>query len=322
MRKHFTKFLALATVAVTAAVFTGCSSDEGPIADLNGDATIPMSRAARSQVVIDFEAMMDMEGNTDVLANPTSWGRNYYTDTLNYQQVKSLMDYDGYFLSEINSGIWPVGSTRRESYAFGGIALSDWAITQNPSVNPNPNRPFNSDWWMSEDNQMSVKNTARTAAGQRGGAGAGGSDNFGVVYGYDDSFGYTKEATFTIPVGPMTLKSLKICNTAYTYGVIQNGNEWHGEGGVVVTAESLVKTKGYLTLIIKCYDGSDNIVKRVETPLADYRNGKSFCVTTWTEVPINASNVEKVQFGFWGSDVKSGGLCTPAYVAIDDIVLE
>lgn len=320
--KKLLRFAAYGFALAAAVTFTGCSNEDALVDNFDAADGKPLTRSASSQVVIDFENMMDMEGNADVLANPTSRGTNYYTDTLNYQQVKSLMDYNACFLSEINSGIWPVGSPRRESYAFGGIALSDWAITQNPSVNPDPNRPFNADWWMSEDNQMSVKNTARTATGQRGGAGAGGSDNFGVVYGYDDSFGYTKEATFTIPMGPMTLKSLKICNTVYAYGVIQNGNEWHGEGGVVVTAESLVKTKGYFTLIIKCYDGSGNLVKRVETPLADYRNGKNFCVTTWTEVSINATNVEKVQFGFWGSDVKSGGLCTPAYVAIDDIVLE
>ena len=106
---------------------------------------------------------------------------------------------------------------------------------------------------------MSVYNTARTKTGNRGGAGANGSNNFAVVYGYDDVYANTtKEATFVIP--SMTLKSLKICNTAYTYGVIQNGNVWEGEDDVTVLAQSLVKTKGYLTLIIKCYDGDDNLV--------------------------------------------------------------
>lgn len=319
MRKHFTKFLALATVAVTAAVFTGCSSEETPIADFNGDANAPMSRAAHSQVVIDFDNLISFAAG-DALAGPTSYGANYYYG-FGDDQVQGIMDMDAFFVAPENEGAWPVGSSVNPSFMFGGIAVSDWAMISNPSSNPNPGKPFTSEWWMSEYNQMSVYNTARTATGNRGGAGAGGSDNFGVVYGYDDSFGYTKEASFTLS-DAKTLKSLKICNTAYTYGVIQNGNEWNGEGGVVVTAESLVKTKGYLTLIIKCYDGSDNLVKRVETPLADYQNGKNFCVTTWTEVPINAANVAKVQFGFWGSDVKSGGLCTPAYVAIDDIVLE
>ena len=253
------------------------------------------------------------------MANPTSYGLNYYSE-FGDSQIQGIMDSNGTFVSQENEGSWPAGSTAVPSYMFGGIALSNWAMISNPSTNPNPGKPFKSDWWMSEYNQMSVYNTARTATGNRGGAGAGGSDNFGVVYGYDDTYANTtKEASFVIP--NMTLKSLKICNTAYTYGVIQNGNVWEGDG-VTVLAQSLVKTKGYLTLIIKCYDESDNLVKRVETPLADYQNGKNFCVTTWTEIPINASGVSKVQFGFWGSDVTTGGLCTPAYVAIDDIVLE
>ena len=256
--------------------------------------------------------------DVDPLAGPTSYGKNYYSD-YSGTQITGIMDWKGNFMSMVNEGVWPAGTAERTSFEFGGIALSDWAMTSNPSSNPNPDKPFNKDWWYSEYNQMSVYNTARTKTGNRGGAGANGSNNFAVVYGYDDVYANTtKEATFVIP--SKTLKSLKICNTAYTYGVIQNGNVWEGKDEVTVLAQSLVKTKGYLTLIIKCYDGGDNLVKRIETPLADYRNGKNFCVTTWTTIAVNAANVSKVQFDFWGSDVQAGGLCTPAYVAIDDIV--
>ena len=320
MKKNF-RFLAMAVVAMAAAVFTGCSSDDQ---FLNPDGSAPETRASisGSTVTIDFEDMTTME-DENAMANPTSYGNNYYDEiSSTYPLVTNLMDPDFYFMSEANEGVWPNGGSRVHRFMFGGIALSDWAIISNPASNPNPGKPFESDWWMSEYNQMSVYNTARTASGERGGAGANGSNNFGVVYGFDDSYGYTKEASFTLPMGAATLKSLKICNTAYTYGVIQHGNVWVGDDNVTVTAKPLATTNGYLTLIIKCYDGSDNLVKRVETPLADYQNGKNFCVTTWTEIPINASGVEKVQFGFWGSDVVSGGLRTPAYVAIDDIVIE
>lgn len=318
MKKIF-KFMTLATAAVAAIVFTGCSSDDEFLTS-NGGEKAPQTRAAKQNIVIDFENMTTSMGE-NAMANPTSYGLNYYHNS-GYTQVTDLMSSDYVFMSMVNSGRWPDDSDETQSFMFGGIALSDWAMISNPSTNPNPGELFNSEWWYSQFNQMSVYNTERTATGNRGGAGAGGSDNFGIVYGFDDSYGYTKEASFNILMDAATLKSLKICNTAYTYGVIQHGNTWYGENDVVIKTQPLVGNDGYLTLIIKCFDGNDNLIKRVETPLADYRNGKDFCITTWTEIPINASGVSKVQFGFWGSDVVAGGIRTPAYVAIDDIVLE
>lgn len=316
--KKLLRFAACGFALVAAATFTGCSNEDALVDNFDAADGKPLSRSASSQVVIDFEDLVSIDGE-DALAGPTSYGRNYYSD-YNGTQITGIMDWDGNFMSMENEGSWPIGSTVAPSYMFGGIAVSDWAMTSNPSSNPNPDKPFNADWWYSEYNQMSVYNTARTATGNQGGAGANGSNNFGVVFGYDDSYGYIKEASFDIP--SMTLKSLKICNTAYTYGVIQNGNKWYENGVESGTAVSLVETKGYFNLIIKCYDGSGNLVKRIETPLADYRNGKNICLTTWTTVPVNAANVAKVQFGFWGSDVGNDGLNTPAYVAVDDIVLE
>lgn len=316
--KKLLRFAACGFAVVAAATFTGCSNEDALVDNFDAADGKPLSRSASSQVVIDFEDMLSFE-DVDPLAGPTSYGRNYYSD-YGGTQITGIMSSDYTFTSMENEGSWPIGSTVAPSYMFGGIAVSDWAMTSNPSSNPNPDKPFNADWWYSEYNQMSVYNTARTATGNQGGAGANGSNNFGVVFGYDDSYGYIKEASLDIP--SMTLKSLKICNTAYTYGVIQNGNKWYENGVESGTAVSLVETKGYFNLIIKCYDGSGNLVKRIETPLADYRNGKNICLTTWTTVPVNAANVAKVQFGFWGSDVGNDGLNTPAYVAVDDIVLE
>lgn len=316
--KKLLRFAAYGFALVAAATITGCSNEDALVDNFDAADGKPLSRSASSQIVIDFEDLVSIEGE-DALAGPTSYGLNYRSD-YNGTQITGIMDCDVIFMSMENEGSWPPGDPIAPSYMFGGIAVSDWAITSNPSSNPNPDKPFNKDWWYSEYNQMSVYNTARTATGNKGGAGANGSNNFGVVYGYNESSGLVKESSFDIP--SMTLKSLKICNTAYTYGVIQNGNTWIGENGVEVKAESIKDSKGYFNLIIKCFDASGNIVKRIETPLADYRNGKNICLTTWTTITVNAANVAKVQFDFWGSDIQYGGPATPCYVAIDDIVLE
>lgn len=316
--KKLLRFAACGFALVAAATFTGCSNEDALVDNFDAADGKPLSRSASSQVVIDFEDLVSIDGE-DALAGPTSYGLNYRSD-YNGSQITGIMDWDGIFMSIENEGSWPPGDPIAPSYMFGGIAVSDWAMTKNPSSNPNPDKPFNTDWWYSEYNQMSVYNTARTATGNKGGAGANGSNKFGVVYGFSESSGLVKEASFDIP--SMTLKSLEICNTAYTYGVIQNGNTWIGENGVEVTAKSLKDSKGYFNLIIKCFDASGNMVKRIETPLADYRNGKNICLTTWTTVPVNAANVAKVQFDFWGSDIQYGGPATPCYVAIDNIILE
>lgn len=44
-------------------------------------------------------------------------------------------------------------------------------------------------------------------------------------------------------------------------------------------------------------------------------------MTTWSYWPINAEGVKTVKFNFTGSDTGDYGLNTPAYLCIDDIVL-
>lgn len=316
MKKNL-KFLAMAVVAMAAAVFTGCSSDDDFLTPYDESAI--QTRASSNpdgSYTITFD---DFDGS--LMANTTSYGANYYESLSGYPQVTYIYDNDGLFASEINEHANVTTGEEEQSFMYGGIALSNWAITANPTSNPNPGKPFNSDWWMSQYNQMSVYNTARTATGERGGAGAGGSNNFGVVFGYDGYGGWIQEASFSLPEGS-TLKSMKICNTAYTYGVIQHGNEWYEDGKLSGTAKSLKDTHGYLKLTIICLNSSKVAVKRVETYLADYRNGKSICPTVWTKIDINAEDVETVKFAFEGSDNDPQyGLNTPAYVAIDDIVL-
>lgn len=163
--KKLLRFAACGFALVAAATFTGCSNEDALVDNFDAADGKPLSRSASSQVVIDFEDLMSFEG-VDVLAGPTSYGRNYYSD-YSGTQITGIMNLDGSFTSMENEGSWPLGSDIAPSYMFGGIAVSDWAMTSNPSSNPNPDKPFNKDWWYSEYNQMSVYNTARTATGDR-----------------------------------------------------------------------------------------------------------------------------------------------------------
>ena len=172
-----------------------------------------------------------------------------------------------------------------------------------------------------------VYNTASTD-GANTGAGHSGS-NFAVVYGYSD-FGNTEwmaKPEFYFD-SPRKFKGLWYCNTAYTYGVIINGNQF-GTSGVATPLSNLKDSDGnnigYFQVNIECYDVDGNLITTVSKLLADYRYDKPTVspVTTWTYWDINVADVQSVKFNFEGSDVDPiYGLNTPAYLCIDDVTIE
>lgn len=291
--------------------YTSCSKDEDSIAlraerEQNG-ALRARDRGERgglagNQIVINFSDFAP-----SMMAGPTSYGENYYSKS-GSSQVKMIKDSKGIFTSEVNKNGNVV------EFWNGGIALSHW----NYQLNPSDDASLPKDWWYSYKNQMSVYNTK--SSGKNFGAGHG-DDNFGVVFGYTDKyneqFGVQKPSFYFDK--PRKLVGLWICNSSYTYGVMQNGNKFGNEG----VAKSLEASNGYFEVILECYDASNNRIAYSKL-LADYRPGRARVepVTTWSYWPIDASNVKTVKFNFRGSDTGAYGLNTPAYICIDDITLE
>lgn len=192
----------------------------------------------------------------------------------------------------------------------------------NPTDTTNITKPsgeLSKDWWYSYNNQMSVYNTA-SADGENINAGHSGS-NFGVVYGYKDSYNsqWMDKPSFTLDA-PYTLSGLWYCNSSYVYGVMENGNKF----GNIGVAGSMSGTNGYFEVILECYDNAGKLIATKTKLLADYRIGNTQVtpVTTWTYWPINVENVKTVKFNFTGSDTGAYGLNTPAYICIDDIVIK
>lgn len=311
MRKHFTKFLALATVAVTAAVFTGCSSDDEPFADFEGNVKNPVSRAVvqGDSTIITFDDFA-----STMMAMPTSYGANYYGAAGTYAQVTQITD--NVFTSDVNK---ISGST---AFWNGGIALSKWNYRSNPATPTGitvPGDTVPADWWYSYNNQMSVYNTASTD-GANNNAGHSGN-NFAVVYGYKDSYNsqWMDKPSFILNESS-TLKGLWYCNSSYCYGVMVNGNKF----GNIGVAGSMSGTNGYFEVLLECYDEDNELLDTKHLILADYRTGHTTVVpvTTWTYWPINVDDVKTVKFNFTGSDTGAYGLNTPAYLCIDDIVIK
>ena len=130
---------------------------------------------------------------------------------------------------------------------------------------------------------------------------------------------------------PGTVSDLWICNTAYTYGVIMNGNHWDDgeDDGWTGTARPLKEVvdeqgrKGYLRVDAYGFYGDEptNGGEPVSIYLADYNaSATGNVLDTWTEWNLSAlGTVSKIRFNIVGNDSGEYGLNTPAYFCLDNI---
>lgn len=136
------------------------------------------------------------------------------------------------------------------------------------------------------------------------GAGANSSSKFGVAY---------SSASMTISnTTDYELKSIMLCNSVYAYRSLA-----YAENGCKVLADG-----DYFMVTITGKNG-ETTVGSVDYYLADYRDGKTFINSTWTEVDLSTlATASTLEFSFSGTDSNSYGLMTPSYVCIDNVKFE
>jgi len=135
--------------------------------------------------------------------------------------------------------------------------------------------------------------------------------------------GWTYSApTITLPA-PTRLVSACFTNTTYAYLTMSKGDPygWAKQfGGDDGTDEG-----DYLRLTISGKDAAGQPTGSVLFYLADYQSpdiAKHYLVNTWTPVDLSPLGVVKtVEFALTGSDGNALGLFTPAYFAMDTLVL-
>lgn len=312
MKKYLHYFGLVAVTALATSAFTSCSSDAEDFLDYAAQQSeSPLSRAATTDndITIGFENY----GNIP-LAGPTSYGDNLYASYSGTKFTTGSITLEND--NKINFGINNMGG-----YNFwnGGVALSNWAIKNNNNA-PSGSA---SDWWYSYLNQCSVYNTGAT--GIQSGAGAGRSNVFAIVYGYQDQYNaaYTSLPQISFD-NPVSLKSLEYCNSSYVYGVLQNGNQF-GDS-IIVTVPQIKQDNGFFEVIMTCYDENNVQIAERTKYLADYQENHTEVnpVHSWTHWDLTAdgqaiANVKTIKFNFRGSDNSEWGLNTPAYICIDNI---
>ena len=149
-----------------------------------------------------------------------------------------------------------------------------------------------------------------------GGGGAGGSPNYAVAFAFNPG-----DATIDLPAGTMPA-SVEITNTTWAALVMLTGDpngfakQFGGPSG---------NDPDFFRLTITGLDDTDAAVGAVEFYLADYRftdNSQDFVIDQWTTVDLTSlAGATKLSFGLESSDTGPFGMNTPAYFALDNLVL-
>lgn len=315
--RNFNKIMAMVAVAVAAAVFTGCSSDDDFLSPYEESAI--QTRATNvTNAIINFD-----NAPKDVMASD-QYGANLYSATADGNQVTTgyiaqIGETDTYIQFPVNylKQEWVTGQPWQYEYWNGGFAISNFTnMTQGDY-----------------QNQCSVYD-------KNGGHNGG---NFAVAFGYSDSYndpetsyekcakiyltnadGYrvvTKDSPVEGEPKYGKFNSVWVCNTTYAYLVMKDGNSF--------TQGSLQKQKGWFKVVFVALDKDGySTGKQVEYYLANFDPSKNVesgltneIRTGWSKVDLSGlgDSLCTVAINFEGSDSSTYGLNTPAYVAIDDI---
>lgn len=146
------------------------------------------------------------------------------------------------------------------------------------------------------------------------GGGFNGSRNYGVAFTFSPG-----DAYIDLPTG-LSPQSVQITNTTYAALSILNGDQFAKKFGGVSGNDS-----DFFKLTITGLDQQGTVIDNVNFYLADYRftdNSQDYLVDTWETVDLSSlTNATRLSFAVTSSDIGSFGLNTPAYFALDNLVL-
>lgn len=154
--------------------------------------------------------------------------------------------------------------------------------------------------------------------GDQSGGGAGDSQTFAVAGGYGSS-----PLTVSLPDGfeGASFASIDITNSTYAALSILQGDDFAkqfgGESG---------DDPDYFLLTINGIDDAGATIHSIDFYLADYRfddNSLDYILDDWTSVDLSTlAGATSLQFAFSSSDAGDFGMNTPAYFAIDNLVID
>jgi hypothetical protein len=152
------------------------------------------------------------------------------------------------------------------------------------------------------------------------GGGVNGSSNYAVGYVNFSGTTFPGISYIDLPKGK-SAKSARITNTTYAALSMLNGDQFAKKFGGASGDDP-----DFFLLTITGLDASNQAVGSVDFYLADYRspdNSLDYIVDTWESVDLSGlEGATRLSFAVTSSDIGQFGLNTPAYVALDNLVLE
>jgi hypothetical protein len=185
------------------------------------------------------------------------------------------------------------------------------------------NNDYNATWdsWTGWSYSNTIDTTTPGYTNQysaRTGAGALGSRTYAVANVY--SGGAPPTVELTAATAGLNFQSLMVTNTTYAALSMRDGDVFAKQFGGVDGSDP-----DWFLLTIEGFDGSGNSVGTVDFYLADYRSSdpaEDYIVDAWTELDVSSlASATKLGFSLSSSDVGMFGMNTPAYFAVDNIVL-
>lgn len=151
------------------------------------------------------------------------------------------------------------------------------------------------------------------------GRGFNGSSNYAVGYVNFAGTTFPGISYIDLPTG-FSAKSARITNTTYAALSILNGDQFAKKFGGVSGDDP-----DFFLLTITGLDATNQTVGSTDFYLADYRfgdNSQDYIVDTWELIDLSGlAGATRLSFAVTSSDIGQFGLNTPAYVALDDLVL-
>lgn len=150
------------------------------------------------------------------------------------------------------------------------------------------------------------------------GSGAEGSPTFVVGGGYG-----VDPLSIAIPdsFANGAFESIAVTNTTYAALSMAQGDQFAKKFGGVTGSDA-----DFFLLMIEGFDGEDQSVGVVDFYLADYQFGddsSDYIVDQWTTVDLTSLvGAKRLTFSLSSSDVGDFGMNTPAYFAIDDLIVD
>ena len=127
----------------------------------------------------------------------------------------------------------------------------------------------------------------------------------------------TGEATSSV------IRGLYVTNTTYAHGIMRDGDP---NGFATIFGGENGDAPDFFLLTIKGYRQGELIEDSVDFYLADYRfsdNLEDYVVDEWTYISLESlGEVDSLLFTLDSSDKGENGINTPAFFAVDDVIIE